>query len=84
LFINLIAEFRKGLRMAGEAVVFPRARAEREREWTGARLPAALSSHGIARLELIADIGAAEPHWRKLEASGVLTPYQRFDWVAGW
>jgi CelD/BcsL family acetyltransferase involved in cellulose biosynthesis len=70
--------------MAGEAVVFPRVRAEREREWTGARLPAALSSRGIARLELIADISAAEPHWRKLEASGVLTPYQRFDWVAGW
>jgi len=70
--------------MAGEAVVFPRGRAEREREWTGARLPAALSSRGIARLELIADMKAAEPHWRKLEASGVLTPYQRFDWVAGW
>jgi CelD/BcsL family acetyltransferase involved in cellulose biosynthesis len=70
--------------MAGEAVIFPRARAEREREWTGARLPAALSSRGIARLELIADMQAAEPHWRNLEASGVLTPYQRFDWVAGW
>ena len=67
-----------------DAAIFPRLRAEREREWTGARPPAALASRGIARLELIVDIQAAEPHWRKLEASGVLSPYQRFDWIAGW
>lgn len=68
----------------GEAAIFPRVRADREREWAAARLPAALASHGIARLELISDIAAAEPYWRALEVSGVLTPYQRFDWVAGW
>ncbi|HLL27502.1 MAG TPA: GNAT family N-acetyltransferase [Xanthobacteraceae bacterium] len=66
-----------------QTAIFPRMRADGEREWTG-RLPAALSSRGIARLELIAEIAAAEPHWRKLEVSGVLTPYQRFDWIAGW
>jgi CelD/BcsL family acetyltransferase involved in cellulose biosynthesis len=25
---------------------------------------------------------AAEPFWRKLEAEAVLTPYQRYDWIA--
>lgn len=27
---------------------------------------------------------AAEPVWRALEAEAVLTPYQRFDWIAEW
>ena len=27
---------------------------------------------------------AAEPLWRALEATAVLTPYQRYDWIAGW
>jgi len=68
----------------GQAVVFPRLRAEREHQWTGLRLPTALVAGGISRLELIADMRAAEPHWRKLEAAGVLSPYQRYDWMVLW
>lgn len=33
--------------------------------------------------ELFADMAGAETAWRRLEASAVLTPYQRFDWVSG-
>ena len=67
-----------------KAAVFPRLRAERDHQWTGVRLPTALTACGISRLELIADMQTAEPHWRNLEACGVLSPYQRFDWIAAW
>lgn len=30
---------------------------------------------------VLTTMAAAEPHWRRLEACGVLTPYQRFDWL---
>lgn len=33
-------------------------------------------------LELFDDLSAAEPFWRALAADGVLTPYQRYEWVA--
>lgn len=38
-----------------------------------------------ARLDVVVHhtLAAAESAWRTLEAHGVLTPYQRFDWVAG-
>jgi CelD/BcsL family acetyltransferase involved in cellulose biosynthesis len=29
-------------------------------------------------------LASAEPVWRALEAGAVMTPYQRFDWIAGW
>jgi CelD/BcsL family acetyltransferase involved in cellulose biosynthesis len=29
-------------------------------------------------------LAAAEPVWRQLEPSALMTPYQRFDWIAGW
>src|SRR5262245_56021730 len=29
-------------------------------------------------------LATAEPVWRALEAQAVLTPYQRYDWIAGW
>jgi CelD/BcsL family acetyltransferase involved in cellulose biosynthesis len=31
---------------------------------------------------VVTTMAAAEPHWRHLESEGVLTPYQRFDWLA--
>jgi len=34
------------------------------------------------RLAVHASIEAAEAPWRELERTGVLTPYQRFDWIA--
>jgi CelD/BcsL family acetyltransferase involved in cellulose biosynthesis len=43
------------------------------------------ASAGIARVEAIDDIGAAEPIWRAFEArSEFFTPYQRFDFLAAW
>lgn len=33
-------------------------------------------------VSVLTTMAAAEPHWRRLEADGVLTPYQRFDWLA--
>jgi CelD/BcsL family acetyltransferase involved in cellulose biosynthesis len=39
----------------------------------------------IAHVEIITDIGAAETIWRSLEAADQLsTPYQRYDFQAGW
>jgi len=39
----------------------------------------------IARVEIIEDMAAAEPHWRALEAAGSLaTPYQRYDFLKLW
>jgi len=33
-------------------------------------------------VEVFDDLAAVEPTWRALEAEGVLSPYQRFDWMA--
>lgn len=39
----------------------------------------------IARVEVLSDLAAAEPAWRRLEREGaLLTPYQRFDFLAPW
>lgn len=38
----------------------------------------------LARVEIITDLARAEAPWRALEASGTLTPYQRFDWISAW
>src|SRR5512135_3392860 len=39
----------------------------------------------IARVEVIEDMAAAEPHWRALEGSPHLgTPYQRYDFLNLW
>jgi CelD/BcsL family acetyltransferase involved in cellulose biosynthesis len=32
-------------------------------------------------VRVVTSLGAAESVWRRLEASAVLTPYQRFDWM---
>ena len=42
--------------------------------------PAAIGADALT-VTVHADLAAAEPVWRALEARGVLTPYQRFDWV---
>src|SRR6202012_1856832 len=40
---------------------------------------------GIARVELLTDLAAAEPIWRALEAKGGFsTPYQRYDFLKAW
>ena len=43
----------------------------------------ALPAAGAEVLTVVvhSDLAAAEPAWRALEARGVLTPYQRFDWI---
>jgi CelD/BcsL family acetyltransferase involved in cellulose biosynthesis len=38
-------------------------------------------AHGLS-VTLFSSLGDAEPVWRELEARAVLTPYQRFDWIA--
>lgn len=39
----------------------------------------------IGRIEVFADMAAAEPYWRRLERGASLaTPYQRFDLLASW
>jgi CelD/BcsL family acetyltransferase involved in cellulose biosynthesis len=45
---------------------------------------AARTSGRLARIEIIGEMAEAEPVWRALEADGVLSPYQRFDWIAAW
>jgi CelD/BcsL family acetyltransferase involved in cellulose biosynthesis len=70
--------------MTGNATVFVRARSVEAPILAAPSLPRVISAAGIGRVELIGDMASAEPHWRRLEETGVLTPYQRFDWVAGW
>ncbi|CAN5304694.1 GNAT family N-acetyltransferase [soil metagenome] len=38
----------------------------------------------IARVEVLRDFGSAETVWRRLEQSGLATPYQRFDFQSAW
>jgi CelD/BcsL family acetyltransferase involved in cellulose biosynthesis len=39
----------------------------------------------LARTQVLDDLAAAEPLWRRLEQAGAhATPYQRFEWVAHW
>ena len=55
----------------------------RPRESHG-RPPEPADGH-IARVEVIDDMAAAEPHWRALEAgNSVNTPYQRYDFLKLW
>jgi CelD/BcsL family acetyltransferase involved in cellulose biosynthesis len=43
------------------------------------------SANAAVRLEVFAEMAAAEPFWRRLEEGGALaTPYQRFDLLAPW
>ena len=45
----------------------------------------ARSAAEIGRVEVFADMAAAEPYWRRLERGASLaTPYQRFDLLASW
>jgi CelD/BcsL family acetyltransferase involved in cellulose biosynthesis len=67
--------------MASEATT-ALARVERGRSWPIA--VARQTAGSLARVEVFHDLSAAEPHWRALERDGVLTPYQRFEWVAAW
>lgn len=47
-------------------------------------VPAAASA-GLARVEILRDMAAAEPFWRALERGGAFkTPYQAFDFLALW
>jgi CelD/BcsL family acetyltransferase involved in cellulose biosynthesis len=49
------------------------------------RLPAREAPAGaLDGIEVFPSLAAAEPFWRELERDGVLTPYQRFEWVAAW
>jgi CelD/BcsL family acetyltransferase involved in cellulose biosynthesis len=47
--------------------------------------PARSKAGRIARIDVITDLGKAEPIWRGLEAgTDLCTPYQRFDFLAAW
>ena len=49
------------------------------------RSTTARPSSRIAHIEILRDIDAAEPVWRRLEQADTLsTPYQRFDFLAAW
>ena len=46
---------------------------------------ALMASPQIARIDVYDKLEAAEPAWRQLEtANALMTPYQRFEWVALW
>lgn len=48
-------------------------------------LPAREASVGaLDGIGIFTSLAAAEPFWRELERDGVLTPYQRYEWVAAW
>ncbi|NPV22503.1 GNAT family N-acetyltransferase [Bradyrhizobium aeschynomenes] len=50
-----------------------------------AQAPARQLPAGIARIDIVSDLAAAEPVWRALETSDhVSTPYQRFDLLGAW
>lgn len=51
---------------------------------TAPSMPRALAASGIHRLELISNFASAKPYWNALEQNGVLSPYQRFDWMEVW
>jgi CelD/BcsL family acetyltransferase involved in cellulose biosynthesis len=39
----------------------------------------------LARIQVLDDLAAAEPLWRRIEEAGATaTPYQRYEWVAHW
>ncbi|MBS0532352.1 MAG: GNAT family N-acetyltransferase [Proteobacteria bacterium] len=48
-----------------------------------AELRARSNASRIAHVEILRDMREAEPVWRSLE-TGMLTPYQRFDFLAQW
>jgi len=49
------------------------------------RLAADGTASILARTQVLDDLAAAEPLWRRLEQTGAAaTPYQRFEWVAHW
>ncbi|GLH75806.1 hypothetical protein SSBR45G_07140 [Bradyrhizobium sp. SSBR45G] len=50
-----------------------------------AQAPAQRRTSGIARVDIVSDLAAADPVWRALEApEHVSTPYQRFDLLGAW
>lgn len=38
----------------------------------------------IVQVDIVRDLAAAEQAWRRLEANGLSTPYQRFDLISAW
>jgi CelD/BcsL family acetyltransferase involved in cellulose biosynthesis len=47
--------------------------------------PLPVANSRIARVEIIEDMAAAEPHWRALEqGSSLATPYQRYEFLKLW
>jgi CelD/BcsL family acetyltransferase involved in cellulose biosynthesis len=47
--------------------------------------PARSRTSRIARVDILTDLGPAEPIWRRLEdPTQLFTPYQRFDLLANW
>lgn len=50
-----------------------------------AEAPALSKAPRIASIDVITDLAAAEPIWRGLDSgTDTCTPYQRFDFLAGW
>jgi CelD/BcsL family acetyltransferase involved in cellulose biosynthesis len=70
--------------MVAQTMAYARQRTAEAPILTAPSMPRPLTASGVHRLELFSDFAAAEPHWRALEANGVYTPYQRFDWMDAW
>src|SRR5260370_1516456 len=50
-----------------------------------AEAPARSQTSRIARVDIVTELGHAEPVWRRLEdPTQFSTPYQRFDLLANW
>lgn len=50
-----------------------------------AQAPARSRPAGIARVDIVSDLAAAEPIWRTLDGDGPFsTPYQRYDFLTAW
>jgi CelD/BcsL family acetyltransferase involved in cellulose biosynthesis len=45
--------------------------------------PPVLAATAKLRVDVFRTLEEAEPFWRALESTAVLTPYQRYDWMAG-
>lgn len=47
-------------------------------------MPGISTSVRPARIEVFRDLGSAAAHWQKLEAEGICSPYQSYNWVRLW
>jgi CelD/BcsL family acetyltransferase involved in cellulose biosynthesis len=59
-------------------------RSEPPRTSAPPRLVAVAPQRAELTFDVHQNLAAAEPDWRRLEATGELTPFQTFDWLSAW